>query len=95
MCGIGVQVEDRRDQNRILAASVYLPLTEIEPQIKNIRLGTRHRAALGISEQTDAVIVVVSEETQAVSIVCDRILEYNLTKEEATKKLEELLEVKL
>lgn len=82
-------------ENRIAAASAYLPLTETEPQIKNRRLGTRHRAALGISEQTDAVVVVVSEETQCVSIVHGGILEYNLSRDELYKRLGELLEVKV
>ncbi len=81
-------------QDRLAAASVYLPLTDIEPTIKNRRLGTRHRAALGMSEQTDAVIVVVSEETQSVSIVHEGILQYNLSKEAVNKKLEELLKIK-
>lgn len=81
-------------QDRIAAASAYLPLTEIEPQIKNRRLGTRHRAALGISEQTDAVVVVVSEETQCVSVVHSGILEYNLSREELYNRLKELLEIK-
>ena len=82
-------------ENRIAAASAYLPLTETEPQIKNRRLGTRHRAAIGISEQTDAVVVVVSEETQCVSIVHGGILEYNLSRDELYKRLGELLEVKV
>ena len=81
-------------ENRIAAASAYLPLTEIEPKIKNRRLGTRHRAALGVSEQTDAVVVVVSEETQCVSIVHNGILEYNLSREELDRRLGELLEIK-
>ena len=81
-------------ENRIAAASAYLPLTEIEPKIKNRRLGTRHRAALGVSEQTDAVVVVVSEETQCVSIVHNGILEYNLSREKLDERLGELLEIK-
>lgn len=53
---------------RILAARVILPLTRNEKI--SPRLGTRHRAALGISDETDAVSVVVSEETGAISITC-------------------------
>lgn len=52
--------------DRLTAAACVLPLTE--SMIIDSRLGTRHRAALGLSEQTDAVIVVVSEESGIVSV---------------------------
>lgn len=52
---------------RIAAAGCILPLTE-NPDVKRIH-GTRHRAALGLSEESDAIIVVVSEETGAISLV--------------------------
>ncbi len=52
---------------RIAAAGTMLPLAETTVQPE--RIGTRHRAALGITEQTDAVVVVVSEETGRVSLV--------------------------
>ncbi len=54
-------------KGRIQSAGCILPLTQ-NPYI-NKRYGTRHRAAIGISEETDAVVLVVSEETQEVSIV--------------------------
>ena len=53
--------------NRIQTAGCLLPLTK-NPYI-NKRYGTRHRAAIGLSEETDAVIVVISEETQEISLV--------------------------
>lgn len=52
--------------DRIVAARVVLPLAELPPV--HGHLGTRHRAALGITEQTDAVTIVVSEETGAISV---------------------------
>jgi len=53
-------------QDRIVAAACFLPLSS-NPEISN-RYGTRHRAALGISEETDALAVVVSEETGTISV---------------------------
>jgi diadenylate cyclase len=53
--------------DRIVAAGATLPLAETTVQVE--RIGTRHRAALGITEQTDAVVVVVSEETGRISLV--------------------------
>lgn len=61
--------------NRILAANVVLPLSE--DVVGQRRYGTRHRAAKGITEQSDAVAVVVSEETGAISMVHDgRMVSY-------------------
>ena len=53
--------------NRVLAATCYLPLSDNKNISKD--LGTRHRAALGISEVTDSITIVVSEETGGVSWV--------------------------
>lgn len=52
--------------NRLVAAGCYLPLTE-NPNLSK-ELGTRHRAALGVSEQSDSVALVVSEETGVISL---------------------------
>jgi len=54
-------------KGRVQSAGCILPLTQ-NPYI-NKKYGTRHRAAIGISEETDAVVLVVSEETQEVSVV--------------------------
>lgn len=54
-------------EDRIVAAGCFLPLS-MNPNISKM-LGTRHRAALGVTEDTDAVVVVVSEETGAISVV--------------------------
>lgn len=79
--------------NRILAANVVLPLSEdvIGPR----RYGTRHRAAKGISEQSDALAVVVSEETGAISLVQDGRLVSYLTEARLRIMLADLLRVPL
>ena len=75
---------------RIAAAGCFLPLSEQQDIKKSF--GTRHRASLGMSEQSDAVILVVSEETGAISIAFDGNLYYDLSSAETTQKLRELLE---
>nr|WP_157297038.1 diadenylate cyclase CdaA [Bhargavaea sp. CC-171006] len=67
-------------QDRIAAAACYLPLSE-SPFISK-ELGTRHRAALGLSEVTDAITIVVSEETGAISLTRNGDLHRNLPPEE-------------
>lgn len=76
---------------KILAAGCFLPLSE-QFDIKKT-FGTRHRAALGLAEQTDAVVLVVSEESGAISLAYDSKLYYDLSIDELTKTLEELLEI--
>lgn len=53
----------------------------------NKSLGTRHRAALGLSEESDAIILIVSEETGRISIALNGTMNYNLTYEEFKKML--------
>ena len=76
--------------NRIVAAGCLLPLSE-QSNIKK-SFGTRHRAALGMSEQSDVVILVVSEETGAMSLAFDGKIYYDLSSIEITRKLKELLD---
>ncbi len=73
----------------IYASGCILPLTDNKSV--DINLGTRHRAALGISEQSDAVVVVVSEETGAISIALDGNLSRDYNREALAKVLEDLL----
>lgn len=70
---------------KIAAAGCLLPLSEQEDIRKNF--GTRHRASLGMSEQSDAVILVVSEETGAISLANDSRLYYDLSLAEVSRKL--------
>ena len=69
----------------ILAAKCQLPLTQ-NPEIDHT-YGMRHRAALGLSEQTDSIVLVVSEETGQISIAENGVLDRNLSEEELLKRL--------
>lgn len=75
--------------HRILAAGCFLPLSTKEDIIQD--LGTRHRAAMGVSEVSDAVVIVVSEETGTISMAVDGVLKrnfkYNSLKQELMKQL--------
>lgn len=61
---------------KIYAAGCILPLTK---KTVSSALGTRHRAGIGMSEQTDAIIVIVSEETGAISVVKNGVLERDIS----------------
>ena len=67
--------------------------TSMDPSISK-RLGTRHRAALGIAEETDAIALIVSEETGRISIAVDGELRYNLTLDEFRMNLVDELKPK-
>ena len=79
-------------EDRIVAAGCFLPLSE-QNDIKK-SFGTRHRAALGLAEESDAVVVVVSEETGAISLAFDAKLYYDVTQEFAMRRLVELFEIR-
>ena len=72
--------------NRLIAAGCLLPLTE--NRTLSTELGTRHRAAIGLSEQCDALIVVVSEETGTISIAENGHIMRHLDKETLQAMLE-------
>ena len=71
--------------DRIVAATCYLPLSENRTLSKD--LGTRHRAAVGISEVSDAIVIIVSEETGDVSIAQDSRLIRGISREGLTEIL--------
>lgn len=75
--------------DRVAAAACFLPIS-INPQLSK-ELGTRHRAALGITEDTDAVAIVVSEETGAISFVENGQLERALDGDAIRARLKEAM----
>jgi uncharacterized protein (TIGR00159 family) len=75
-------------QNRIHAARCTLPITD---RFVPAQYGMRHRAAVGLTENTDAIVVVVSEETGHISIVCDGIITRMSGANELRLKIENLL----
>lgn len=79
-------------QGRIAAAGCFLPLT-VNPEVPK-SLGTRHRAALGLTEESDAVVIVVSEETGSISLVVEGNIRHNLDAITLRSELQQLLEVR-
>jgi len=76
---------------RLVAAGCILPLTDNAELSRE--LGTRHRAAIGVTEETDAVVVVVSEETGIISLVSDGQIARGLKPEQLRRDLERLLDL--
>jgi diadenylate cyclase len=73
--------------NRIAAAACFLPLT-VKPRLSK-DLGTRHRAAIGITEETDALAIIVSEETGSLAFAHDGRIERGLGLDELRAKVRE------
>mgnify|MGYP000934989582 CR=1 FL=1 len=57
-------------------------------------LGTRHRAAIGLSERHDAITIVVSEETGNISVAADGVIDLNLNEDRLRETLEHYLDIK-
>jgi diadenylate cyclase len=76
-------------KDRIAAAACFLPLS-MNP-VLSTQLGTRHRAGIGITEETDAISVIVSEETGSISIAIGGTIERGLSVEQLRKRMGELL----
>jgi diadenylate cyclase len=74
--------------SRVAAAGCFLPLS-LNPMISK-QLGTRHRAAIGVTEDSDAIVVLVSEETGSISLTSAGAIETNLMPEELSDRLTEL-----
>lgn len=73
-------------EDRLASATCYLPLSNNQSISKG--LGTRHRAGIGLSELTDAIVIIVSEETGAISVVINGKLIHNISSD----KLDEILQ---
>ncbi len=75
--------------DRVAAAACFLPLS-MNP-VLSTQLGTRHRAAIGITEETDAVSIIVSEETGSISLAVAGTIERDLTVEQLRERMSTLL----
>lgn len=84
--GAVIQVNDK-----LVSATSYLPLSDNRSISKH--MGTRHRAAIGVSENSDCLVIVVSEETGSVSFVYNGTIKYDVSKEELTSLLYEYQKV--
>jgi diadenylate cyclase len=76
-------------EGRVAAAACFLPLT-VNPRLSR-DLGTRHRAAIGLTEESDAAAVVVSEETGQIALALDGKIERGLTPDELRDRLRNLV----
>jgi diadenylate cyclase len=76
-------------EDRVAAAACFLPLT-VNPKLSK-ELGSRHRAAIGLTEENDAVAVVVSEETGSISVIADGQIERGLTTDQLRARLRSLV----
>lgn len=76
-------------EHRIAAAACFLPLT-VNPKLDR-DLGTRHRAAIGLTEETDALAVIVSEERGEISLALEGRIERALTTEDLRARLQQLM----
>jgi diadenylate cyclase len=76
-------------EDRVAAAACFLPLT-VNPRISR-ELGTRHRAAIGLTEESDAAAVIVSEETGQIGLALNGTIERNLTSDQLRGRLQRLV----
>ena len=76
-------------ESRVAAAACFLPLT-VNPRVSR-ELGTRHRAAIGLTEESDAVAVIVSEESGLISLALDGRIERGLSSDQLRQRLRTLV----
>ena len=77
-------------EGRVAAAACFLPLT-VNPRLSR-ELGTRHRAAIGLTEESDAAAIVISEETGKISVALDGEIERGLTPDDLRARLRGLIQ---
>src|SRR5947208_1422785 len=75
--------------DKVAAAACFLPLT-VNPKLSK-ELGSRHRAAIGLTEENDSVAIVVSEESGRISLVADGQIDFGLTSEDLRARLRSLV----
>ena len=76
-------------EDRVAAAACFLPLT-VNPKLST-ELGSRHRAAIGLTEENDSIAIVVSEETGSISLVVDGQIERGITADDLRSRLREIV----
>ena len=76
-------------EDRVAAAACFLPLT-VNPRLSK-ELGSRHRAAIGLTEENDSVAIVVSEETGSISLVVDGQIERGVVPNQLRARLRALV----
>jgi diadenylate cyclase len=76
-------------EDRVTAAACFLPLS-VNPRVSR-ELGTRHRAAIGLTEESDAVAIVVSEQTGQISLALDGDIQRGLSPDELRERLRSLV----
>jgi diadenylate cyclase len=76
-------------EDRVAAAACFLPLT-VNPRLSK-ELGSRHRAAIGLTEENDSVAIVISEETGSISVAVDGDVERGLTPDQLRARLRTLI----
>src|SRR5919106_5650810 len=79
-------------EDRVAAAACFLPLT-VNPRVSR-ELGTRHRAAIGLTEESDAAAIVVSEETGQIALALNGAIERGLTAEQLRERLRALVSMR-
>lgn len=79
-------------EDRVAAAACFLPLT-VNPKVSR-ELGTRHRAAIGLTEESDAVAIVISEETGYISLALDGSIQRKMTPDELRERLRSLISLR-